>query len=260
MWQRGRPVRPAREPDGKHHDRRQDPEHHERVAQEADVDLRSLLDGCAEKAGCRGCDRVRGGDLHAVRPPLLVDPGDRLGPLAFERGSGRPAVRPRNLLPPVAVVSEPGEPVVRAACCWRQQHDLGLLVAGRPARVVTPETGLRTVSQVHRLDELVGVRTRARVDDRVFATPFELLFVPGRALGALVLRVADELRRPAQRLLRRRRVEDELDHLPVTLVLVVPVVERVVEPVLECELAPFLGDVRVRRRRLPAATRLNHSS
>ena len=73
---------------------------------------------------------------------------------------------------------------------------------------------------------------------------------PRSHLGALVLRVADERGRPAERRLRRGGVEDELDHLPVALVLVVPVVERVVEPVLERELVLFPDDVRVRRRRL----------
>ena len=104
-----RPVRAAREPDGEHHDRGQDPEHEERVAQEADVDLGSLRDGRAEEAGRRRRDRARGRDLHVVRPPLLVDPGDRLGPLTLERRARRPAVRPRHLLSPMPEVAEPGE-------------------------------------------------------------------------------------------------------------------------------------------------------
>ena len=51
-----------------------------------------------------------------------------------------------------------------------------------------------------------------------------------------------------------RRVEDELDHLPVALVRVVEVVERVEEPVLERELARvagIAGDVGVDRRLAP---------
>ena len=61
----------------------------------------------------------------------------------------------------------------------------------------------------------------------------ELLVVPGRLLGALVLAVADLDGRPLQRLRRARGVEDQLDHLPVALVQVVPVVEDVEQPVLE---------------------------
>ena len=80
----------------------------------------------------------------------------------------------------------------------------------------------------------------------------ELVVVPGCALGALVLAVADLDRRPLERLRGRRGVEDELDHLPVALVQVVPVVEDVEEPVLERELSRVAGlgrDVRVDGRR-----------
>ena len=69
------------------------------------------------------------------------------------------------------------------------------------------------------------------------ADELELVVAPVRPLGALVLAVADDRRPPLERLLGVGRVEDELDHLPVALVRVVPVVEDVVEPVLERELA-----------------------
>jgi hypothetical protein len=65
----------------------------------------------------------------------------------------------------------------------------------------------------------------------------ELAIAPVGALGALVLAVADGARRTRQGLPRRLGVEVELDHLPVALVQVVPVVERVEEPVLQCQLA-----------------------
>ena len=81
----------------------------------------------------------------------------------------------------------------------------------------------------------------------------ELVVAPGGPLRALVLTVANLDRRLPHRLGRRRGVENELDHLPVTLVQVVPVVEDVEEPVLERELprAPGLGrDVRVDGRGL----------
>ncbi len=82
----------------------------------------------------------------------------------------------------------------------------------------------------------------------------ELLVVPVGAFGALVLAVPDLGRRMLQSLRRRGRVEDELDHLPVALVQVVPVVEDVEEPVLKRELAGVRGitrDMRVHARRLP---------
>ena len=81
--------------------------------------------------------------------------------------------------------------------------------------------------------------------------PLELRVVPGRPLGALVLAVADLDGRPTESGGDRRSVEDELDHLPVALVQVVPVVEDVEKPVLERELARVgrVGrHVRVRRR------------
>ena len=77
---------------------------------------------------------------------------------------------------------------------------------------------------------------------------------PLRALGAFVLAVADLGGGTAESVGRRPRVEDELDHLPVALVRVVPVVEDVVEPVLESELARVTGirgHVRVDRRLRP---------
>ena len=80
----------------------------------------------------------------------------------------------------------------------------------------------------------------------------ELVLAPGRALRALVLAVADGLGSPCERLPRVGGVEEELDVLPVALVRVVPVVEDVVEPVLERELPGMTGvggDVRVDGRR-----------
>ena len=66
-------------------------------------------------------------------------------------------------------------------------------------------------------------------------------------LRPLVLGVGVQAGPVLQRLGHRRRVEDELDHLPVALVAVVPVVVDVVQPVL--------GDEARRRRRRPARTR-----
>jgi hypothetical protein len=64
----------------------------------------------------------------------------------------------------------------------------------------------------------------------------QLVVAPPRALGALVLAVADLRRLRLEGLRRRARREVELDHLPVAFVLVVEVVEDVEEPVLERQL------------------------
>src|SRR6185312_14995313 len=93
-----------------------------------------------------------------------------------------------------------------------------------------------------------------RVDQRVGAAALEVAAVPRRPLGARVLRIAGLERLALERLRGRVGGEDELDHLPVAFVLVVPVVVDVVEPVLEREpVRPVRlgGDVRVDRRRLP---------
>src|SRR3989304_7823253 len=77
---------------------------------------------------------------------------------------------------------------------------------------------------------------------------------PGGSLAPFVLAVPDLDGVARQRLARVIGVEDELDHLPVALVRVVPVVERVVEPVLERELARVIGvvrNVRIGGRLLP---------
>jgi len=76
----------------------------------------------------------------------------------------------------------------------------------------------------------------------------ELLLAPGRSLRPLVLAVADRGGLARQRGPRIVGFEDELDHLPVAFVEVVPVIEDVEEPVLQRELARIPGvgrDVRV---------------
>jgi hypothetical protein len=81
----------------------------------------------------------------------------------------------------------------------------------------------------------------------------ELVVAPVCALGALVLAVAHLDRRSPERPGGRRGIEIELDHLPVALVQVVPVVEDVEHPVLERQLpriARVGGDVRVDGRRV----------
>jgi hypothetical protein len=69
-----------------------------------------------------------------------------------------------------------------------------------------------------------------------------------------VLAVADEPGYLPERLRRCCRIEVELDHLPVALVLVVEVVEGIEDPVLQRELVRVrrIGDdTRVDRRRVP---------
>src|SRR4029079_1971004 len=101
--------------------------------------------------------------------------------------------------------------------------------------VLAPTPPLRAWADPDRLLEVVRMRAAAGEDDRVGAPLLELVVVPRGALGPLVLRVAHLGGAALERLRRRRGVEHQLDHLPVRLVLVVPVVEGVVEPVLACQ-------------------------
>ena len=93
------------------------------------------------------------------------------------------------------------------------------------------------------------MRAGSDVHDRVGAVDhLELALPPARPLGALVLAVPNLDRFLVQGLRCGRGVEVELDHLPVAFVRVVPVVEDVEEPVLQCELSrlPLFGrDVRI---------------
>ena len=98
-------------------------------------------------------------------------------------------------------------------------------------------------------DPAAGIEDRVRsLDQR------ELVVAPDCALRSFVRAVPD-----LDGLLRKRRprvlrVEDELDHLPVALMEVVPVVEGVEQPVLERELSRMAGvggDMRVRGRLAP---------
>ena len=128
-------------------------------------------------------------------------------------------------------------------------------VEGGSASVVAPDALLGRAAEVERLAVEVRVRSGRRVNDRVRAVdPLELVIAPRRPLRALVLAVAHLDRWALQRLGRRRGVEDELDHLPVAFMQVVPVVEDVEEPVLQRELPRAFGfgrDMRVHGRRLP---------
>ena len=91
-------------------------------------------------------------------------------------------------------------------------------------------------AQMERAVEVVCVRARGDVEHGVGALPVELGVGPIRPLAARVLGQVDLVRALQKSLRRPARVEVDLGHLPVALVLV-GVVERVVEPVLDRELA-----------------------
>ena len=215
--------------------------------------VRALRDRAAEEVGRARPDRAPAGHRDARVAPVLR-PRDRLGPLGLEVRAGRPVEERALQLAPAARRSRSRETRASAAA-----GSLGIVshdrvdVEGRPTRVVAADPLGAGAAEVERLAVEVRVRARRRMDDRMGAVDeLELGVAPGRALAALVLAVADGGRRLRERLGGGGRVEVELDHLPVALVRVVPVVEDVVEPVLERELAGVAGvgrDVRVGGRR-----------
>ena len=172
-------------------------------------------------------------------------------------GTARRVEEPARPLAPVALEREPGVGVPGPG---RIAHEPGLRrhPPRRAGRVVAAEALARAAPQPEVRREVVRVRSRGRVDDRVGAVPLERAAVPGRALAAVVLRVADRDRLLPQRLSRRVGREDELDHLPVALVQVVELVEVVEEPVLQREAPRDAGlghDVRVGDGRVALAER-----
>ena len=82
----------------------------------------------------------------------------------------------------------------------------------RPEGVVATDAGLGGAAEMERLGELVRVRPRCRVHDRVRAVDeLQLFIAPGGPLGSFVRAVADLDRILLQRLARICRVEQELD-------------------------------------------------
>ena len=120
----------------------------------------------------------------------------------------------------------------------------------RPGRVVAADPLARSPAEPQPIREVARVRAGRRVDDRVVPDLLELVVVPFGPLAALVLGISDLDRVGRKRLLDAVDGEDDLDALPVALVLVVEVVEVVVEPVLDGELTLLGHDVDVGRRRL----------
>ena len=181
----------------------------------------------------------------------------------FRFGPGR-AVEERGLqLAPAALEPIHGNAARAAVRVARDRLHAGPHVERRAARVVAADALRGRAAEVQRLAVEVRVRAGGRVDDRMRAVDeLELGVAPRRSLGALVLAVADLGRRLRERLRGGRRVEDELDHLPVALVQVVPVVEDVEEPVLQRELARVRGSVATwayDRRRRSLGRRCCHS-
>ena len=145
----------------------------------------------------------------APRPPALR-PADRLGPLGLEVRPGRAVVERLLELAPAALEADPRERLARRGRVARDRDHRRAQVDVRAAGVVAADALLGRAADVQRLVEEVRVRARGREDDRARTpTRCELVVAPVRALGALVLAVADldglARRAPPSRRRRRRR-------------------------------------------------------
>ena len=251
LRQHRRPARPTEKQRDEPDDSRQDRECEQRVLLREDERVRARCDGSAEEVGDVGAEVVDSRDLDARVTLRLLLPRDRREPLILRRRAGGAVVEAGLLLPPAAGEAEPRESVGRRSTLVGTTIDGRSGVDARRARVVAAESFLRAAAHPDRGRVVVRVRSAAGVGDRMRPVPLELVVVPGRALTALVLRERDFVRMRLERGRRVGGVEHELDHLPVALVLVVPVVEDVEEPVLEGELVrptAFGRNVRVHRR------------
>ena len=212
---------------------------------------RARTHGAAEEVANAQTERRAARDLDA-RVAQPVRPLDRGQPLLLRRRTGRAIVDAALPLAPASLEAEPGVRRRRGRWDVRQEHGLEFQPPCGVTSVVATKSLAPASSEVQRSAKVVGVRARRVVDDRVRALLLELGVGPRRPLPAGVLRKVNLVRARSKRRRDVRRREVDLGHLPIALVLVGEVVERVVEPVLHRELAGVRrigGHVRVDARR-----------
>ncbi len=216
---------------------RKDAEDERRVLEGPLKRLRAAGDRVAEEVGRPGPERAAGRHRVALVTPAL-GPGDGLRPLRLQVGAGGAVEESALELAPAALVVDPGIGVLGGVRVARDRDHGRPQVDGRSARVVAADPLLGRAAQIEPFLVEVGVRAGGRVDDGVRPVhDLELVLAPVGLLGALVLAVADSRRLDLERRGGVLGLEDELDHLPVAFVEVVPVVVGVEEPVLERQLA-----------------------
>jgi len=91
---------------------------------------------------------------------------------------------------------------------------------------------------------VIGVGSFPWKGQQVSIFPLHVVVIPLRILAAAMLRVGEHGGLVSQRLFRRAGVKRQLNHLPIRLMAVVEIVERVIEPVLLRQLS---GTIRFRR-------------
>ena len=213
--------------------------------QEPGQGRRAALDPRAEEVGGARPQHAAGRDGIAPVAPS-GRPGQGLGPLLLQVRSRRAVEEGLLQLTPASLERDPRESAGCRLWIARDRPDHRPELAVRARRVVAAHARLGGAADVESRRVLVRMGARRGIDDRVRAVDdLELRVAPFRPLGALVRAVADLVR--VVRGEGRGRVrprEVELDHLPVALVLVVEVVERIEDPVLEGDLVAVGGIAR----------------
>ena len=185
---------PRRARDREDEEREQRAEHEQRRArapQQRDERLRPGLDRGAEEVGRVRAEDSAGRDGVAAVAPAL-GPRDRLRPLRLQVRPGRAVEEGRLALAPAALEGDPRERARGRSRVARDRLDGGAQLDVRAAGVVAADAGLGRAAEVERLRELVRVRARGGVDDRVRAVDeLELVLAPVGALGSLVRAVPD---------------------------------------------------------------------
>ena len=178
------------------------------------------------------------------RPVALLEEDLRSGSVLRLVVGPRRSVEERLLeLAPLVLVTDPWERRPRRPDSLRIVFTSGRSSCAVPC-VVAADALLSGAAGVRRLvQKEIGVRSGGGIDDGVAPSTARASRRPSSRPRRLVLAVPDRDRLLRQRLARVLRLEDELDHLPVALVQVVPVVVDVEQPVLERELAGVAGIV-----------------
>ena len=202
-------------------------------------------DHVAERADGVGSDRVAEGHRGAGVAQAVL-PGDGFEPVLLGHGIGCAFVLGAGLLTPITLEAQPRERVNRVLDGVREQNGGEGRALDRGGRVVTPDAfavGAKTHEYTRR--EVVGVRARGDEDEGPVPLAVELGVGPTCLFAGTVLRQRYRLRWLLESPLGGRGVEGELDELPVCLVIVVPVVEVIEQPVLEDDGVVLFDDPRV---------------
>src|SRR5262249_36025429 len=152
---------------------------------------RPSADHTAEDPGGAGAEGATSRHRVAPRAPAFR-PANRLRPLGLEVRSGRSIEERRLQLAPATFEVDPGKARPRLRLVARDRPHDRPDIERRAARVVAADALLGRAAEIEGLAVEVGVRSGSRMHHKVRAADtLQLLVLPRRPLGALVLAVAD---------------------------------------------------------------------